>query len=44
MRPFFRLRQLDDWVDMRHGTGRAATLRSNGVQVEWMLRSDDGHG
>jgi dipeptidyl aminopeptidase/acylaminoacyl peptidase len=29
---------------MRHGTRMAATLRRNGVPVEWMLRSDEGHG
>jgi dipeptidyl aminopeptidase/acylaminoacyl peptidase len=41
---FFAYGELDDRVDMRHGTRMAATLRRNGVTVEWMLRSDEGHG
>jgi dipeptidyl aminopeptidase/acylaminoacyl peptidase len=41
---FFAYGELDDRVDMRHGTRMAATLRRNGVPVEWMLRSDEGHG
>jgi dipeptidyl aminopeptidase/acylaminoacyl peptidase len=41
---FFAYGELDDRVDMRHGTRMAATLRRNGVPVEWMLRPDEGHG
>jgi dipeptidyl aminopeptidase/acylaminoacyl peptidase len=41
---FFAYGELDDRVDPKHGSRLAAALRRNGVPVEWMSRSDEGHG
>lgn len=41
---FFAYGELDDRVDLKHGSQMAATLRANGVPVEWMSHPDEGHG
>ena len=41
---FFAYGELDDRVDMKHATRLASQLRKNHVPVEWMVRSDEGHG
>lgn len=41
---FFAYGELDDRVDMKHGTKLAGILRRNGVPVEWLSRTDEGHG
>jgi len=41
---FFAYGELDERVDIKHGTRMAAALKRNGVPVEWMARVDEGHG
>ncbi|MFA5057386.1 MAG: S9 family peptidase [Opitutaceae bacterium] len=41
---FFAYGELDDRVDLKHATKLATQLRKHGVPVEWMIRSDEGHG
>jgi dipeptidyl aminopeptidase/acylaminoacyl peptidase len=36
--------ELDGLVDFKHGSRLASALRKNGVPVEWLLRSQEGHG
>lgn len=41
---FFAYGELDDRVDLKHGTKLVAELRKNGVPVELMVKHDEGHG
>lgn len=41
---FFAYGELDERVDIKHGTRMASSLRSRGIPVEWMARVDEGHG
>ncbi len=41
---FFAYGELDDRVDLKHGTQMASALRRNRVPVEFLSRSDEGHG
>ena len=41
---FFAYGELDDRVDMKHATRLASKLKDNHVPIEWMVRSDEGHG
>jgi len=41
---FLAYGELDGLVDFKHGTRLASALRKNGVTVEWLLRSQEGHG
>jgi dipeptidyl aminopeptidase/acylaminoacyl peptidase len=41
---FFAYGEMDDRVDLKHATKLAAQLRKHGVPVEWITRSDEGHG
>lgn len=41
---FFAYGELDDRVDMKHATKLASKLKANHIPVEWMVRSDEGHG
>jgi dipeptidyl aminopeptidase/acylaminoacyl peptidase len=41
---FLAYGELDGIVDFKHGTRMAAALRKRGVPVEWMIRSQEGHG
>jgi dipeptidyl aminopeptidase/acylaminoacyl peptidase len=41
---FFAYGEMDDRVDMKHATKLASKLKDNHVPIEWMVRSDEGHG
>ncbi len=40
----FAYGELDDRVDLKHGTRLASALKSRGIPVEVMIRSNEGHG
>lgn len=40
----FAYGERDDRVDLKHGTRLANALKSRGIPVEVMIRSDEGHG
>jgi dipeptidyl aminopeptidase/acylaminoacyl peptidase len=41
---FFAYGELDERVDMKHATKLASKLKANHIPIEWMVRTDEGHG
>jgi len=41
---FLAYGERDPIVDFKHGTRMASALKRRGIPVEWMIRSQEGHG